>query len=216
MLSIVPKLWSETIESHRRTVTDAILDTTAELVATQGLASVTMSEIAEETGVGRATLYKYFPDVDAILVAWHDRHVERHLERLREVRDRSEDPRQRLEAILEAYAVISHERSSPHHDERQHAHREGHHRSHGQHAGDVAALVHRDEHVAGAQRRLVEFMRNVIADAVAAGSVRDDVPPVELARYCMHALATSTSASSKAAASRSVTLTLAALRPPRR
>jgi AcrR family transcriptional regulator len=34
-----------------------------------------MSQIAEETRVGRATLYKYFPDVDAILVAWDERHV---------------------------------------------------------------------------------------------------------------------------------------------
>jgi AcrR family transcriptional regulator len=66
---------------------DAILDTTAALVAKHGLASVTMTQIAEETGVGRATLYKYFPDVDAILAAWHERHVTRNLEHLVEVRD---------------------------------------------------------------------------------------------------------------------------------
>jgi AcrR family transcriptional regulator len=45
----------------------AILDTTAALVAEGGLLSVTMSRIAEEAGIGRATLYKYFPDVEAIL-----------------------------------------------------------------------------------------------------------------------------------------------------
>jgi len=28
-----------------------------------------MSHIAEKTAIGRATLYKYFPDVDAILLA---------------------------------------------------------------------------------------------------------------------------------------------------
>jgi AcrR family transcriptional regulator len=62
----VPKLWSETIESHRREVRDAIVDTAAALVAEHGLASVTMSQIAGETGIGRAMLYKYFPDVEAI------------------------------------------------------------------------------------------------------------------------------------------------------
>jgi hypothetical protein len=39
---LVPKLWTETIEEHRRAVQDATLDTTAALVAEHGLASVTM------------------------------------------------------------------------------------------------------------------------------------------------------------------------------
>jgi hypothetical protein len=71
----VPKLWNETIEAHRREVRDAILDTTATLVAEQGLRSVTMSQIADQTGIGRATLYKYFPDADTILRAWHERQI---------------------------------------------------------------------------------------------------------------------------------------------
>lgn len=48
-------------------------DTTAALVAEQGLTSVTMSRIAKESGIGLATLYKYFPDVESILLAWHER-----------------------------------------------------------------------------------------------------------------------------------------------
>jgi len=72
---VVPKLWNETIEAHRRTVRLAVLETTAALVAEHGLRSVTMSQIAEDTGIGRATLYKYFPDVEAILLAWHERQI---------------------------------------------------------------------------------------------------------------------------------------------
>ena len=72
---VVPKLWNETIEAHRAAVRDAILDTTAALVAEHGLWSVTMSQIAEKTGIGRATLYKYFADVEAILLAWHERPI---------------------------------------------------------------------------------------------------------------------------------------------
>ena len=75
----MPKLWNDTIEAHRREVRDATLETTAALVAKHGLRSVTMSQIAEETGIGRATLYKYYPDVEAILVAWHEGHVAVHL-----------------------------------------------------------------------------------------------------------------------------------------
>src|SRR5436190_8612658 len=124
----MPKLWSETVEAHRQEVRAAILDTSAALVAEDGLLSVTMSQIAEETGIGRATLYKYFPDVEAILVAWHDRHVTGHLEQLAELRDQAGDPADRLEAVLSAYALIQHKR----------------------HATDLAALLHRDEHVAWA------------------------------------------------------------------
>ena len=78
----MPRLWTETIYAHRREVREAILETTAALVAQHGLAAVTMSQIAENTGIGRATLYKYFPDVEAILMEWHQRHVTRHLELL--------------------------------------------------------------------------------------------------------------------------------------
>src|SRR5437667_6777863 len=83
----MPKVWNETIEAHRREVRDAILHTTAALVAEHGLRSVTMSQIAEATGIGRATLYKYFSGVEAILVAWHERQVTSHLECLAEVGD---------------------------------------------------------------------------------------------------------------------------------
>ncbi len=85
---VVPRLWNETIEAHRKAVREAILETTWSLVTEHGLRSVTMSQIAEKTGIGRATLYKYFPHVEAILYAWHRRHVEAHLAALAAIRDR--------------------------------------------------------------------------------------------------------------------------------
>ncbi len=112
---VVPQLRNETIEAHRAAVRGAILDTTAALVAEHGLMSVTMSRIAEQTGIGRATLYKYFPDVEAILLAWHERQITGHLEHLAEVRDQAGGAAERLEAVLGAYALISHE-SHGHHD----------------------------------------------------------------------------------------------------
>src|SRR5438105_13593203 len=129
----MPKLWNETIEAHRREVRDATLDTTAALVAQHGLRSVTMSQIAEKTGIGRATLYKYFSDVEAILVAWHARHVTGHLQHLAAIRDQAGEAGERLEAVLEAYAFITSQRS---------------------HDTELAALLHRGEHVAQAQQQL--------------------------------------------------------------
>ena len=78
----MPRIWADTIDRHRRQVNDAILDATAELIAEQGPLSVAMSAIAERAGIGRATLYKYFPDVESILVAWHTRDFAEHRNRL--------------------------------------------------------------------------------------------------------------------------------------
>jgi AcrR family transcriptional regulator len=192
----VPKLWTETIETHRREVREAILDTTAALVAEHGLLTVTMSQIAEETGIGRATLYKYFPDVEAILLAWHDRQVAAHLAFLAEVRDQAAGAGERLEAVLEAYAFLS-------------RHSRGH-----QDAG-FAELLHRDDRIGRAQRQVQEMIRDLLAAAAKAGDVRQDVPPDELATYCVHALAGAGAQRSKAAVQRLLSVTLAGLRPPR-
>jgi AcrR family transcriptional regulator len=190
---VVPRLWDETIEAHRRAVRDATLDTTAALVAEHGLASVTMSQIAERTGIGRATLYKYFPDVEAILVAWHERLVTGHLAQLASVRDRPASAAERLEAVLEAYALILHE----------------HHR------GELAALLHQGAHVARAHQHLSDFIRDLLTQGTMSGDVRDDVAPEELASYCLHAITAVTSLSSKAAVRRLVSVILAGLQPPR-
>src|SRR5215216_4672587 len=146
-LGLVPKLWTETIEGHRHAVREATMKTTARLVAEQGLRSVTMSQVAEETGIGRATLYKYFPDVDAILLAWHERQITQHLHYLEEVRDQARGALERLEAVLAAYALISHE-------------------SHGHGDSQLASFVHRDEHVARAEHQLRSLIRALVSDAI--------------------------------------------------
>ena len=188
---VVPKVWKKTIEAHRREVRDAILNTTSALVAEHGLLSVTMSQIAEETGIGRATLYKYFSGVETILVAWHERQVTGHLEHLAKIGNQAGDAGERLEAVLEAYALISRE----HHDT------------------ELAALLHRGEHVARAHQQLRDLIRNLLTEAAETGDVRDDVAPDELASYCLHALAAANTLRSKAAVRRLVTVILAGLHP---
>jgi AcrR family transcriptional regulator len=187
----MPRLWNETIEAHRRDVRDAILDTTAALVDKHGLRAVTMSQIAEDTGIGRATLYKYFSDVEAILVAWHERVVTGHLAVLGELRDQAGDPRERLEAVLEAYAFIDYEH----------------------HGTELAALVHRGDHVTRAHQQLITFIRDLLTQATRTGDIRSDVPPDELASYCLHAITAANTLASKTAVRRLVQVTLAGLRP---
>jgi AcrR family transcriptional regulator len=194
---IVPKLWNQTIESHRREVRDAIMETTAALVFEYGLRGVTMAQIADRTGIGRATLYKYFPDVDAILHAWHGQHVDRHLEQLAQIRDGAGDPGDRLVAVLTRYAHIVQQRQNHSHDT------------------DLVRFLHPDHQVADAHGQLHDMIRQLITEAAEVGRLRDDVEPSELAGYCLHALNGAAALTSDAAVARLVTVILDGLQPPR-
>src|ERR1700733_14066560 len=117
----MPRIWNETIAAHRDAVRDAPLDATAALVAEHGLTGVTMSQIARQSGIGRATLYKYFPDIESILAAWHERQVSEHLRQLAAVSEATA-PAERLDAVLRAYVAQSGRRRG--------------------HSGDLAAMLH--------------------------------------------------------------------------
>ncbi len=186
----MPKLWNTTIESHRRDVRDAVLDATAALADEYGLLGVTMSAVAAQAGVGRATLYKYFPGVEAILLAWHERQVGEQIRQLAAVRDRPGSAGERLEAVLLAYALIEHE----------------------QHGGDIAPRLHRGGHVARAHDHLQDFVSDLIAQAAADGEARTDVSPAELAAYCIGGVNAATGLPSKAASRRLVGIVLDGLR----
>jgi AcrR family transcriptional regulator len=190
----VPKLWTETIDAHRAAVRKAALDATAALVTEHGLVALTMSQIAERAGIGRATLYKYFPDVQAVLTAWHERHITAHLDQLTAADDPTGRPGPRLEAVLRTYALIQHH-------------------SAGRHGGELATLLHRGEHVARAGQRLHDFIRDLLAQGARAGEVRGDVPADELSGYCLHALTAAGALPDQDAVHRLVAVTLAGLRP---
>lgn len=175
----MPKLWTETVETHRHEVREAILDATGSLVQSRGLLAVSMSDIAEATGIGRATLYKYFPDVETILSAWHQRHVEAHLAELRRIQQRTADPVARLQAVLRRYADICRKRRRYGDDE-------------------LAAVLHRSAEVRKLQRQLLDLISGLTGDAAEAGAVRQDVPAEELANYCVHALAAAGNSSTTA------------------
>ncbi|WP_328518820.1 TetR/AcrR family transcriptional regulator [Kribbella sp. NBC_00359] len=176
----VPKLWDDSIATHREAVRGAVLDAAAALVAERGVTGVTMSEVAQRAGVGRATLYKYFPDVESVLAAWHERQVGEHLRQLEDIWRRSGQ----LSDVLEAYAFICYEHPQ----------------------SEPAASLHRSEHVTKAREHLIEFLAGLMTD------VRDDVPPKELAAYCVHALGAGGAVPSKAAVRRLVAVTLTGLR----
>jgi hypothetical protein len=93
------------------------------------------------------------------------------------------DPGERLRLILKRYVEICHQR-----------------RRHG--ADELAAALHRTESVTQLRHQLLDLITRVIADAASAGSVRDDLPPNELALFAVHALDTAGDLASVAARTR--------------
>ncbi|WP_217914742.1 TetR/AcrR family transcriptional regulator [Miltoncostaea marina] len=185
----MPRLWSDSIAAHRLEVVEAVLDATGRLVAEQGPLSVTMSQIAEAAGIARATLYKYFPSLEAVLTAWHRRQVGAHLDELEAVRARHGSGGEALEALLATYGRIV--RENP--------------------PGRVPVL-HADEHVARARAHLLELVTGAVDDGVRGGLLRDDVPARELAAFCVHAMAGAAELPTAAAVKRLLRLTLEAVR----
>ena len=198
MLRVMPKLWDETIEAHRRQVRDAILDAAAGLAAEHGPLNVTMTDVAEEAGIGRATLYKYYSGIEEILDAWHNRQISHHLELLTDIASRDEPAMTRLQAVLAAYARIQRQRAA--HGSQPHGH-------------ELSAMLHRQTELAPAQQQLRALVQHLIEAAADQGHVRSDVDTAELTSFCLHALSAASTTPSKAGTDRLVGLVLDGLRP---
>ena len=190
----MPKLWTGTLESHRREVREAVIATTTELVAEHGLRGVTMSRIAEEAGIGRATLYKYFPDVESILAAWHATTIRGHLDEFHNIAAGPGNADERLRAILLIHAMRLHRMTLTHT------------------GSDIAAMIHRGDQIDQAQQELTTLLADLITTAATEGTVRADIPAPELAAFTLSALSAARTARSKAAVERTVDLALDALR----
>ncbi|MFE9636179.1 hypothetical protein [Streptomyces sp. NPDC006463] len=106
-------------------------------------------------------------DVDAILAAWHERHITAHLHQLAALRNGAGSPSE-LDAVLTAYSFISHHR--------------------GHHGAELASLLHQGEAVRRARQQLVDLLRDLLTEVAEAGGLRGDVSTAELASYCTHAL----------------------------
>ncbi|MEO5680531.1 MAG: TetR/AcrR family transcriptional regulator, partial [Acidimicrobiales bacterium] len=132
--------------------------------------------------------------VEAILLAWHEAKITGHLEQLAGLRDSAGDVSARLEAVLEAYALMAHRSIT------------GDHR-------ELAPALHQGGRLTQAERHLHAMVSDLVAEGAASGAVRDDVIPAELASYCLSALAGASSLPSSVAVRRLVKVTLAGLRP---
>jgi AcrR family transcriptional regulator len=88
---------------HHKDLRRAILAASLELVEKEGVAALSMREVARRAGVSHGAPYHHFPDRAAILAAVAALGFEKLAEVLRETADAHEDPLARFEALGRAY-----------------------------------------------------------------------------------------------------------------
>lgn len=169
----MPRIWDDTVAGHKDKLRRSVVDAAVALVAERGRTDVSMSAIAERAGIGRATLYNYFPDVDHILAAYVVGQFDQQHAALDQRLADLDDPLVRLRASLELvvtyFASAAHRTASP--------------------IGldtfgpETQALV--DVATRGFRDRLAVMIR----DAIDAGLLRDDLDPEFAADALNHLLA---------------------------
>ena len=89
---------------------DRILDALQELLESQKIQSISVSEIAHTAGIGKGSIYYYFPSKDAILEALVERNYEKPLRTAKSLASHTEiSPFTRMAMIFEACRSSSNE-----------------------------------------------------------------------------------------------------------
>lgn len=149
------------------------------LVRARGLSDVSMAEVAKHAGIGRATLYKYFPGVEEIVAEHVLDTVERHHATLEAAVAAEPDPieaiRTFLTILLDYFSSADHRSAAASVNPEQ-----------------FSPEVGRDVHSAFA--RVHELMTQLVQDAQDAGDLRPDVDPSFTAQLLYQMLAAGRSA----------------------
>lgn len=96
-------MWQQARLDHRAHQSEAIAATALSLILDRGVSALTMAAIARAADISRQTLYRYYADIDAVLVgiaeliASHDDHLEAHV--LQQA-----DPSAQLDVIIRTLA----------------------------------------------------------------------------------------------------------------
>ena len=108
-MAVMPNLWAESLDQHRRMVLSRILDAYGRLHGEHGFDGVTLSAVAGEAGLARSAIYNYVEDKHDLALTHAERGVaEAHAE-LAEAIAAADGPLGRLEAYVRL-AITGHAR----------------------------------------------------------------------------------------------------------
>jgi AcrR family transcriptional regulator len=92
-------------QARSKATVEAILVAAAQVLRRHGYATTTTDRIAERAGVSVGSLYQYFPNKDAILVALTERHIDAGFALVRELLAGARANRPPLKAMLRRFVV---------------------------------------------------------------------------------------------------------------
>ncbi|MBN8279218.1 MAG: TetR/AcrR family transcriptional regulator [Gammaproteobacteria bacterium] len=97
----MPRIDASSIEEHIRVQTARILEAASRLFQERGYRKTDMDDIASEVGLARNSLYRYYRNKDAILVACVERDMEAFTAEMRRLAEVHPDPAERIGAWLD-------------------------------------------------------------------------------------------------------------------
>jgi AcrR family transcriptional regulator len=96
----MPKVTGGSIDAHRRLTRQRIFTAFSTLLYERGYDAITLAEVAASAGMSRTTMYNYFADKDALVVAFADEETANYVAHLREVLDPIQNPVDRLRTYV--------------------------------------------------------------------------------------------------------------------
>jgi AcrR family transcriptional regulator len=96
----MPKITAPTIAAHRAQTRERIMEAVDELIRSQGIDRVSMTDVANAAGITRTALYNYFPDKPALLLAFTEQVNSAFVERYRRELPSGVSAARRLSAFL--------------------------------------------------------------------------------------------------------------------
>jgi AcrR family transcriptional regulator len=96
----MPKVTGGSIDAHRRLTRQRIFDAFSTLLYERGYDAITLADVASAAGMSRTTMYNYFSDKDALVVAFADKEAAQYVAHLREVLAPVENPVDRLRLFV--------------------------------------------------------------------------------------------------------------------
>ena len=96
----MPRVIGGSIGAHRQLTRERIFGAFSDLLYQRGYDAITLADVATAAGMSRTTMYNYFPDKDALVVAFTDHESSRYLVELQRTLSVIENPVDRLQAFV--------------------------------------------------------------------------------------------------------------------